>query len=201
VNGPCDGLTLKAVALADGKEVASAETPADWRNNRLVLNLSDKRLWSIEAPFLYDLKFVLLRDGQAVDQVDSYFGLREVTIHGAAILINGKPVFQRTVLDQGFYPDGIWTAPSDEALRNDIKLSQAVGFNGARLLLHPVDRRRARAERRVYVRPQAEIRREAAACDPIASGGLREESTGHTAAVVSQFVENYCSVSHRLMDW
>jgi beta-galactosidase/beta-glucuronidase len=76
---------------------------------------------------------VLLRNGQVVDRVDSYFGLREVTIHGAAILINGKAVFQRLVLDQGFYRDGIWTAPTDEALRNDIKLSQAVGFNGARL--------------------------------------------------------------------
>ena len=65
--------------------------------------------------------------------MDSYFGLREVTIHGAAILINGKPVFQRTVLDQGFYPEGVWTAPSDEALRHDIKMSQAAGFNGARL--------------------------------------------------------------------
>jgi hypothetical protein len=133
IDGPCGGLTFKAVALADGNEVGSAETPADWNNNRLVLNLSDKRLWSIEDPFLYDLKLVLLRDGRPIDQVDSYFGLREVTIRGAAILINGKPVFQRTVLDQGFYPEGIWTAPSDEALRNDIKLSQAVGFNGARL--------------------------------------------------------------------
>ncbi len=96
IDGPCDGLTLKAVALAGGKEVGTAETPADWRNNRLVLNLSEKRLWSVEDPFLYDLKLVLLRDGQLVDQVDSYFGLREVTIRGAAILINGKPVFQRT---------------------------------------------------------------------------------------------------------
>ena len=133
VDGPCDGLTLKAVALADGKEVGSAETPADWRNNQLVLDLSDKRLWSIENPFLYDLKLVLLRDGQPIDQVDSYFGLREVTIRGAAILINGKPVFQRTVLDQGFFPEGVWTAPTDEALRGDIKLSQAAGFNGVRL--------------------------------------------------------------------
>ena len=133
IDGPCEGLTLRAVALADGKEVGSAETPADWRNNRLVLNLSQTHLWSIEDPFLYGLKVVLLRDGQPIDQVDSYFGLREVTIRGAAILINGKPVFQRLVLDQGFYREGIWTAPSDATLRHDIELSQAVGFNGARL--------------------------------------------------------------------
>ncbi len=73
------------------------------------------------------------RDGQPIDRVDSYFGLREVTIHGAAILINGEPVFQRLVLDQGFYREGIWTAPSDEVLRNDIRMAQAAGFNGARL--------------------------------------------------------------------
>jgi beta-galactosidase/beta-glucuronidase len=133
VDGPTDGLTLRAVALAGGHAVGSAEAPADWRNNRLVLNLSEKRPWSVEAPFLYDLKIALLRDDQPIDRVDSYFGLRKVTIDGAAILINGKPVFQRLVLDQGFYPDGIWTAPSDEALRNDIRLSQAAGFNGARL--------------------------------------------------------------------
>lgn len=133
VDGPSDGVTLKAIAMANGREVGEAETPADWRNSRLVLNLSEKRLWSVEDPFLYDLKLVLLRNGQPVDQMNSYFGLREVSVHGAAILINGKPVFQRTVLDQGFYPEGIWTAPSDEALRNDIRLSQDAGFNGARL--------------------------------------------------------------------
>ena len=133
VDGPTDGLTFRAVALAGGREVASANAPADWRNSRLALNLSEKHLWSVNDPFLYDLKLVLVRGGQPIDQVDSYFGLREVTIDGAAILINGKPVFQRLVLDQGFYPEGIWTAPSDEALRNDIWLSQAAGFNGARL--------------------------------------------------------------------
>lgn len=63
----------------------------------------------------------------------SYFGLREVRLDGHKFRINGRSVFQRLVLDQGFYPDGIYTAPSDEALENDIKLSLAVGFNGARL--------------------------------------------------------------------
>ncbi|MEN6458488.1 MAG: sugar-binding domain-containing protein [Thermoguttaceae bacterium] len=133
IDGPCDGLVLKAIAKADGHVVGTAETPADWRNNRLVLNLAEKRLWSIKDPFLYDLTFLLLRHGTVVDRVDSYVGLREVTIHGAAILVNGEATFQRLVLDQGFYPDGVWTAPSDDALRKDIKLAQAAGFNGARL--------------------------------------------------------------------
>ncbi len=133
VEGDAGGMALKAVAAGGSQVVGTAEAPADWRNNRLVLNLSEKRVWSLEDPFLYSLKLMLVRGDEIVDRVDSYFGLREVTIRGAAILINGKPVFQRTVLDQGFYPDGIWTAPSDAALRRDIELSKAVGFNGARL--------------------------------------------------------------------
>lgn len=133
IDGPSNGLKLKVDAYAGKKLVASAITPADWRDNYLVLNLSDKHLWSFEDPFLYDLKFTLLRGKNVVDKLDSYFGLRKVSIQGAAILINDKPVFQRTVLDQGFYPDGIWTAPTDQALKHDIEMSQAAGFNGARL--------------------------------------------------------------------
>ena len=63
----------------------------------------------------------------------SYFGLRKIAIDGRKILINGKPVFQRLILDQGFYPEGLWTAPSDEALKKDIEMSMACGYNGARL--------------------------------------------------------------------
>ena len=131
--GQSDVLIIKAAAAIGGRVVGAAQAPADWRQNRLVLNLSEKRVWSVQDPFLYDLKLLLVRGDEVVDEVQSYFGLREVTIRGAAILINGKAVFQRTVLDQGFYPDGVWTAPSDAALRGDIELSKAVGFNGARL--------------------------------------------------------------------
>lgn len=92
------------------------------------------RLWSIEDPHLYDLEIALVdSDGTVIDQVQSYAGLRGVTISGKAIKLNGKPVFQRLVLDQGYYADGIMTAPSDEALIQDIELSMAAGFNGARL--------------------------------------------------------------------
>jgi len=133
IDGGGRDLMIEAVAYAGEKVVAEAVTPADWRNPKLVLDLSEKRLWSVDDPFLYDLKLTLRRGGEVVDHVESYFGLRGITIQGAAILLNGKPVFQRLVLNQGFYPDGIWTAPSDEALRRDIELSKAAGFNGARL--------------------------------------------------------------------
>ena len=133
IDGQSQGMTVTARAYAKGKQVGTASSAAAWRNTQLVLDLDEKHLWSPKNPFLYDLEITVSRDKQIVDTVKSYFGLRTVTIEGSAILINGQPIFQRLVLDQGFYPDGIWTAPTDAALRGDIELSQAVGFNGARL--------------------------------------------------------------------
>lgn len=133
VNGEDPNLTLVAEAFADGVAMGSEKIPALWRNNRIVLNLKEKRLWTPESPFLYDLSLTLRSNGAVIDTVSSYFGLRKVEISGEAILINGKRIFQRLILDQGFYPDGIWTAPSDEELRRDIERSQSAGYNGARL--------------------------------------------------------------------
>ena len=133
VDKPEPGLKLTAEAFAEGKRVGRDACPATSSQLSLVLNLSKKRLWQPGAPFLYDLKFSLSRGHHTVDQLASYFGLRAVSIQGRSVLINGKRVFQRLILDQGFYPEGIWTAPSDEELRRDIERSMAAGFNGARL--------------------------------------------------------------------
>jgi len=133
INGADTNLTLTVEAFADGKSVGKDSSPASWRDNRLVIDLKKKRLWQISDPFLYDLKFTLHNGKKTVDEITSYFGLRKVSINGRAILINDQPVFQRLILDQGFYPDGIWTAPSDEALKHDIQMSLAAGYNGARL--------------------------------------------------------------------
>ena len=136
INGSGKNLTLKAEAFANGKLVGSDTAAGPWLN-RLTLNLKEKHLWEPGRPFLYDLKLTLYsgteKDTEKIDELKSYFGLRKIAIDGRKILINGKPVFQRLILDQGFYPDGIWTAPSDEALRKDIEMSMACGFNGARL--------------------------------------------------------------------
>jgi hypothetical protein len=133
IDGKDQDLTLTVEAFADGRRVGKDSCAAGWRNNRLVIDLSKKKLWEPGAPFLYDLKFTLSSGRRTIDAVASYFGLRTVAIDGRAVLINGKRVFQRLILDQGFYPDGIWTAPSDEALKRDIELSMAAGYNGARL--------------------------------------------------------------------
>lgn len=124
---------LRAEVFEGDRRVAVAESDGDWRHPRIELPLANPKLWSPANPHLYRLRLTLWDDGREVDRVDSYAGMREVTIRGAAILINAEPTFQRLVLDQGFYPEGVWTAPTDEALRRDIELAQAAGFNGARL--------------------------------------------------------------------
>ncbi|MEU2923856.1 sugar-binding domain-containing protein [Streptomyces sp. NPDC007251] len=124
--------------LADGQgEIVSAETRADFDLcPRLVLPLPADRVrpWSPQDPHLYDLTLDLLdADGTVVDSARSYAGLRSVAVDGRRLLLNGRPVFQRLVLDQGYYPDGLMTAPSDADLVRDIELGLAAGFNGARL--------------------------------------------------------------------
>ena len=132
INGSDKDLKLTAEAFVDGKLTGTDTAAGPWQTT-LVLNLKDKKLWEPATPFLYDLKLTLRSGKETVDELRSYFGLRKITIDGRKILINGKPVFQRLILDQGFYPDGLWTAPSDEALKQDIELSMACGYNGARL--------------------------------------------------------------------
>jgi hypothetical protein len=132
INGSNPDLMLKAEAFADGRLVGSATAKGPMLQH-LVLDLSEKKLWHPGTPFLYDLKLTLTSGGKTLDVMQSYFGLRKVAIDGRRILINDQPVFQRLILDQGFYPDGIWTAPTDDELKRDIERSMACGFNGARL--------------------------------------------------------------------
>jgi beta-glucuronidase len=131
------GLIVTAELSDAHGPVASAAAPAATDlAPRLVLPVPGDRVrpWSPDDPHLYDLTVRLLEpDGTVVDQVGSYAGLRSVTIDGNRVLINGEPVFQRLVLDQGLWPDTLMTAPDDDALVRDIELSRAAGFNGARL--------------------------------------------------------------------
>jgi beta-galactosidase/beta-glucuronidase len=131
------GMTLRAI-LRDEQGIVStavAGTGLDLAN-RLDLNIPEerRRLWSPGDPHLYDIEIELLDEaGALIDHVTSYAGLRGITIDGKAIKINGEVIFQRLVLDQGYYPDGIMTAPTDEDFVRDIQLGLDAGFNGARL--------------------------------------------------------------------
>lgn len=134
------GLRVRAVlrdSLDDsaGELVTAGAGVADFLP-RLTLAIPEeyRRLWSPDDPHLYGLRVELLdADGTTLDAADTYAGLRSVTLDGRAFRLNGESLFQRLVLDQGYYPDGLLTAPSDEALVRDIQLSMAAGFNGARL--------------------------------------------------------------------
>jgi hypothetical protein len=134
VNSLAPGLRVEAVAFNDGKTVATVSGRA---NDGLVLNLSNPHLWSPDDPFLYDLK-VTLKDGDKVlDVVGSYFGMRKINLRRDdqgfnRIALNDRFLFGIGTLDQGFWPDGLYTAPSDEALRSDIEFLKKAGFNFTR---------------------------------------------------------------------
>lgn len=119
---------LTATAFYEGREVGCASVEASGPVVQLSLPLSELHLWEVGCGRLYDLKLTY-----GNDNVSSYFGMRSIRFSGMKFLLNDKPVFQRLVLDQGFYPQGVYTAPTDEDLWTDICLSQDMGFNGARL--------------------------------------------------------------------
>ncbi|MDP4152009.1 MAG: glycoside hydrolase family 2 TIM barrel-domain containing protein [Bacillota bacterium] len=131
---------IAAKAYYEGKEVGHTTATSNGSSANFTLKLSELHIWQPLDPKLYDIELTLSSDGKE-DKITGYFGMRTIEIAGNCVLINGKPVFQRLVLDQGYYPGGIYTAPSDEALRRDIELSLALGFNGARLHQKVFERR------------------------------------------------------------
>ncbi len=136
VNGG-EGMTLTAVATFEGLSQGTASGIVHGGRVTLELPLKKLHLWEVGKGRLYDLVLTLARpDGnvmETVDTVKSYFGMRKVECRDGFFYLNGEPVFQRLVLDQGFYPDGIYTAPTLAELEADIDRSMAMGFNGARL--------------------------------------------------------------------
>ena len=88
--------------------------------------------WTPEEPNLYDIEFTLSYKKEVVDYVGSYFGMRDIRIEGTNILLNGRPIYQRLILDQGYWKDSHLTPPSEEALIEDIEKIQALGYNGLR---------------------------------------------------------------------
>jgi len=100
----------------------------------LSLRIPNPRLWTPNNPFLYDLKVSILRNGKVVDSVDSYFGMREISLGKdkdgiTKMMLNGKFLFQHGPLDQGWWPDGLYTAPTDKALAYDLIVTKKLGFN------------------------------------------------------------------------
>lgn len=131
VNSFSENLRVEAVASVAGKEITRVTGLA---NAELVLSLPNPHLWSPDDPFLYDLKVTLQDGDKLLDSVSSYFGLRKIALRKddqgfTQIALNNQFIFQVGTLDQGFWPDGIYTAPTDEALRSDIEFLKKAGFN------------------------------------------------------------------------
>ncbi|MEZ5962451.1 MAG: glycoside hydrolase family 2 TIM barrel-domain containing protein [Planctomycetota bacterium] len=137
VDGRVEGLRLVAEVGTPGPESATApvlaEGPAD---APLTVAIPHPRLWTPDSPTLYELHLTLENGGETIDRVQSYFGLREIArgvVDGKPrLLLNGKPLFQLGPLDQGFWPDGLYTAPTDAALRFDLEATKELGFNMVR---------------------------------------------------------------------
>jgi hypothetical protein len=132
--GEASGVTVRAVVRDGDVQVATAEAAP---GRPLVVQVPDAHLWSPDDPFLYELEVTLLDGDQEVDRVGSYVGMREIgTVPGAdgrlRLTLNHEILFVMATLDQGFWPDGIYTAPTDEALRFDVAEAKRLGFNAIR---------------------------------------------------------------------
>lgn len=129
------GCRIKASAFEGEEEKGSAvEAPG----RVLRLRIENPKLWSPQSPFLYNLEVRLLgEEGEELDRVESYFGMREISLGrdkegSTRLFLNNEPLFMLGLLDQGFWPDGLYTAPADKALRFDIEATIELGFNLAR---------------------------------------------------------------------
>ena len=130
-NALSDDMSAVIRVLADKKEVTKMKVSSF--GEELQIPVKNPRLWSPESPFLYDVEIELQKDGKTVDIVKSYAGMRKIALERKdgkpCIYLNNKPLFQYGVLDQGWWPDGLYTAPSDEALEYDVKMVKEMGFN------------------------------------------------------------------------
>ncbi|MGM0500287.1 MAG: glycoside hydrolase family 2 protein, partial [Bacillota bacterium] len=106
------------------------------KNHKFKIKLEDKnnqiKLWSPNQPNLYDLEMEVYKDQEVVDQVSSYFGMRKISIAGDKIFLNNQALYQKLILDQGYWPKSLITPPSDQALKKDLELAKEMGFNGVR---------------------------------------------------------------------
>ena len=131
--GSVQNLKVKVTAVDHGRVVGRASGAP---GAAIRVRIPHPHLWWPSDPHLYTLKVALSQNGRVLDYVRSYFGMRKISLGMVGgvnrILLNGKPLFETGVLDQGFWPDGIYTAPTDAALRYDIEMEKKLGFNMAR---------------------------------------------------------------------
>ncbi|MEZ0324519.1 MAG: glycoside hydrolase family 2 protein [Fimbriimonas sp.] len=125
--------TLVRIRISkDGEEVTVRETRSKNASAEVRIPIPNAFRWSPESPHLYDIEVTLVQDGQEIDRLKTYAGIRCVEALDGQILLNGEPIYQKLVLDQGYWPESGMTAPTDDALRADVEWCKRFGFNGAR---------------------------------------------------------------------
>jgi len=132
---PLLGTFTVELTIRDGNSKVATASATPGKQTQVAI--TNPKLWSPENPHLYDLVAVLKLGGRTIDRVESYFGMRKISLGKddkgfTRLLLNNQPYFQFGPLDQGFWPDGLYTAPTDEALRFDIEMTKKLGFNLAR---------------------------------------------------------------------
>jgi beta-galactosidase/beta-glucuronidase len=135
---PQKPLNAEITISFNGQIVRRLTTLVNQRMTEVTVSMSDGDLlegfhtWSPAAPNLYDVKIRLLDGSATLDEVDTYFGMRKVEVKDGWVLLNNRPLYQRLVLDQGYWPESMLTPPSDEAIRADLEWTKKLGYNGAR---------------------------------------------------------------------
>ncbi len=127
-------LAVKIVVSYNGTQVAESSAPVSEAlfQGALDIPVADQHFWTAETPDLYDVTVYLYENKKIIDTVGSYFGWREIKAEGQKLMLNGKPLYLKMVLDQGYWPESGLTPPDTEALYEDIRLTKAMGFNGVR---------------------------------------------------------------------
>ena len=131
-------VTLALEVKLEEKKIRKVTATTVNRNVTIIVDMDTREtfhpvaLWSTSYPALYDLRVQLLDGDRQLDQVDTYFGMRKIEVRDGVVYLNNKRIYQRLVLDQGYWPDTMITPPSDEAIREDLEWTKKLGFNGAR---------------------------------------------------------------------
>ena len=135
---PKETLEIEAALSYAGEPVRSLRTEISAKRISLPIDLivqgslEPMHVWSPGHPALYDVDIYLRKEGKQLDHVRTYFGMRKIEVRDGKIYLNNCPLYQRMILDQGYWPDSLITPPSDEAIQQDIRMTLAFGYNGAR---------------------------------------------------------------------
>lgn len=140
LSSPLEKGELEITIQSEEEEIVR-KFPADSASLAKTIAIENPKPWAPENPNLYHVEATLIREGKAIDKLKTYFGMRDVSTENGKIYLNGEPFYMLGVLDQAYHPDGLYTYPSDEVMKKDVRLAKEAGFNLIRLHIKPDDPR------------------------------------------------------------